>query len=156
MAWKPFYEPADWAYHLVMDGMPESVQKRSEASAFMLGAEGVFFAAKGLQWVSRNFMHNVITGFHEDWLPKLETACAVAVVGGPVLYGVVDPEAVREIITESPTYASGMAGVALGGLAAAGKDVYKVLDDIVAGARNAWKRMTHTGPTLLDGTDLEL
>lgn len=150
----PFYGAADWAYNLVMGCMPDAVRERSESSAFIMGASGIFGVARGLQWVSSNFMDSIISGFHEKWLPKLETACAVAVTAGPVLYGIMDPEGAREVITKHPTYTAGMAGVAVGGLAAAGRDIYNVADSLASAVRKEFRRLS--GPTLINGEPVDL
>ena len=43
----------------------------------------------------------------------------------PVLYAAIDPEGAKEIMTQHPTYTSGMAGVLTGSIACALQDLYK-------------------------------
>ena len=68
----PLYDIVDKLYHGVMDKMPQALQDRGEAMAFLLGAGGIYGVVKGLQWTSRNAMNKLIPNFDEKWLPALK------------------------------------------------------------------------------------
>ena len=103
--------------------MPEVVQDKSMASAFILGSVGIYGVVKGLQWSSRNVMNYFIEDFDEKYLPILEKACIVGMIGIPLAYAIIDPEGAREIMTQHPVYTSGMIGVAFGSITAALQDL---------------------------------
>jgi len=123
---KPFlYDLVDKAYHTVIDYMPDAVQDRDMASAFVLGGAGMYSIVKGLQWTSKNIMNRFVYDFDENWLPKLEKTCIVGMAVAPLVYSLIDPEGARAMVAHHPTYSSGMAGVWAGSIAGAVQDVQK-------------------------------
>ena len=133
----PLYEVVDFLYNSIMDSMPQSLQERPMASAFVLGAGGIFGVVKSLQWASKHIMDWYIKDFDEKWLPALEKICIVAMVAVPVLYASVDPESAQKIMTQHHLYTSGMAGVYVGSIGGALQDLHnrsiksKPLQDLV-------------------------
>ena len=119
------YNVVDKLYHGVMNNMPQALQDRDMASAFVLGSASIYYVVKGLQWTSKNIMNKIIPNFDEKWLPKLEKACIVGMAAAPVLYAFIDPEGAKEIMTQHPTYTSGMAGVYAGSIIGAVQDLHK-------------------------------
>ena len=119
------YHVVDKLYHEVMDSMPQIIQGRDMASAFILGSGGIYSVVKGLQWASKNLMNNIIPNFDEKWLPFLEKACITSMVAVPLIYAIINPEGAKEIWTQHPTYTSGMVGVGIGGIAGAVQDLHK-------------------------------
>ena len=123
---KPFlYDVVDKLYHGVMDIMPKALQERDMSSAFVLGSTGIYGVVRGLQWTSKNLMNKIIPDFDDKWLPKLEKAFIVGMAAAPILYGLIDPDGAREIMTQHPTYTSGMAGVYTGSITGAAQDLHK-------------------------------
>lgn len=112
-------------YHGVMDRMPQALQDRDMASAFVLGSAGTYGVIRGLQWTSKNIMRHVIPNFDEKWLPVLEKICVAGMAVAPVVYAAIDPEGAKQIMTQHPTYTSGMAGVYAGSLAGALQDLHR-------------------------------
>ena len=124
MAKPLLYDVVDKLYHGVMDHMPQALQDRDMASAFILGSAGIYFVVRGLQWTSKNVMNKFIPNFDEKWLPKLEKAYIAGMAAAPVLYAFIDPEGAKTIMTQHPTYTSGMAGVYAGSIAGAAQDLH--------------------------------
>ncbi|MBD3249113.1 hypothetical protein GF336_03645 [Candidatus Woesearchaeota archaeon] len=123
---EPFlYDVVDKLYNSVMDHMPQALQDRDMASAFVLGTVGIYSVVKGLQWTSKNVMNKIISNFDEKWLPNLEKACTLGMAVAPVLYAAIDPEGAKEIMTQHPTYTSGMAGVYAGSITGAVQDLHR-------------------------------
>ncbi len=123
---KPFlYDAVNSMYHGIMDNMPDALRERSMASAFLLGAAGIYLAVKGLQWISREVISGFSQSFDEKWLPELEKACVAGMASAPLLYALIDPQGAREIVANHETYASGMAGVYVGSIAGALQDLHK-------------------------------
>lgn len=118
------YDIVNRLYHGVMDNMPQVLQDRDMASAFVLGSVGIYSVVRGLQWTSRKMMNRLIPNFDEKWLPILEKVCIVGMVAAPVLYSLVDPEGAKEIMTQHPTYTSGMVGVCVGSITGATQDLH--------------------------------
>jgi len=127
------YDVVDKLYHGVMDNMPQALQDRDMASAFVLGSAGIYSVIRGLQWTSKNVMNKIIPNFDEKWLPNLEKACVVGMAVAPILYATIDPEGAKAIMTQHPTYTSGMAGVYVVSITEAIQDLHKrskqTLDD---------------------------
>ena len=122
---EPFlYGLVDTLYHKVMDSMPQALQDRDMASAFVLGSAGIYGVVRGLQWASKNFMDRIIPNFDAKWLPKLEKICAVGMAAAPILYSIFDQEGAKEIMAQHPTYTSGMVGVWAGSITAAVQDLH--------------------------------
>lgn len=122
---KPFFPIVDWLYHSLMDHAPQFLQDRSMFNAFGLGAVGMYGVVRGLQFVAKiGTMNRVVPHFYDKWLPRLETASIVAITGLPLLYGFIDPDGVKEIMTRHPVYTSGMGGVWFGSTGAAIQDLY--------------------------------
>ncbi|MEK6943500.1 MAG: hypothetical protein AABX00_05545 [Nanoarchaeota archaeon] len=121
----PLYDIVDKLYHGVMDKMPQALQDRGEAMAFLLGAGGIYGVVKGLQWTSRNAMNKLIPNFDEKWLPALEKICIAGMASAPIIYAMADPDGARDIMTQHPTYTSGMAGVYVGSIVGAVQDLVK-------------------------------
>lgn len=123
---KPFlYDAVNSMYHSVMDNMPDALRERSMASAFLLGAAGIYLAVKGLQWISREVISSFSEAFDERLLPGLEKACVAGMAGAPILYALIDPQGARDMVANHETYASGMAGVYVGSIAGALQDLHK-------------------------------
>jgi len=123
---EPFlYDLTNNLYHKVMDDMPQAVQDRDIASAFILGAAGSYAFTKTLQWISRNIMDGMIPDFDEKLLPILERVCQVGVIAIPTLYAIIDPEGARTILMQHPTYSAGMTGAITGGIICAQQDINK-------------------------------
>lgn len=123
---KPFlYDLANQMYTTVMNDMPQAVQDRDIASAFILGTAGSYTAAKTLQWISRNIMDGMIPDFDEKLLPILERVCQIGAITLPTLYAIIDPEGARTILMQHPTYTAGMAGAVAGGILCAQQDISK-------------------------------
>src|SRR3989344_9238852 len=120
-----FHETVDALYNGVMNHMPQALQDRGIASAFVLGSAGTYGVIRGLQWTSKNVIDRLIPNFDEKWVPTLEKICAAGMAVAPVLYAAIDPEGAKEIMTQHPTYTSGMAGVLTGSIACALQDLYK-------------------------------
>jgi len=112
----PLFDVVDTLYRSVMDNMPQALQERSMISAFALGSVGTFGVVRGLQWLSKNVVAKVTPDFHHRVLPTLERLCLVSMAAIPFVYAAVDPEGAREIMTQHPTYTSGMAGVYVGSI----------------------------------------
>ena len=122
----PFlYETVDKLYSIVMKNMPESIQERDVASAFILGTAGTYGVTRGLQWVSKNIVEKIFPGFDQYLLPILERTCQITVLSAPLLFAILDPETAKTIITQYPVYTAGMAGVATGGIIAAEQNIRK-------------------------------
>lgn len=123
---QPFlYDTANNLYNSVMDNMPQAVQDRDIASAFILGTAGSYAATKALQWISKNIMDGIIPDFDAKLLPILERVCQIGIVAIPTLYAIIDPEGARTILMQHPTYTVGMAGTAMGGIIGAQQDINK-------------------------------
>jgi hypothetical protein len=123
---KPFlYKTVDFLYNGVMNHAPEVLQKRSMASAFLLGAIGIYGVVKGLQFTSKKVMNRIIPDFDEKWLPKLEKTCIAAMGAAPVIYFAIDPDGAQELLRNHPVYTSGMAGVYVGSITGAAQDLHK-------------------------------
>lgn len=123
---KPFlWDVVNVLYHSVMDRMPQALQDRDMASAFVLGSAGAYGVVKGLQWTSKHVMNRIIPDFDEKCLPLLEKVCIVGMAAAPVVYAIFDPEGAREIMTQHPTYTSGMAGVYAGSITGAAQDLHR-------------------------------
>lgn len=122
----PFlYETVDALYNSVMNHMPESIQKRDIACAFVLGASGSYIITRALQSISKNVMEKIFPGFDKYLLPILERTCQLTITGGPLLLAIIDPETAKTIVTQHPAYTAGMTGVAVGGIIAAEQDIRK-------------------------------
>ena len=123
---EPFlYDLTNNLYCKVMDNMPQTVQDRDIASAFILGAAGSYAVTKTLQWISRNIMDGIVPDFDEKLLPIFEQVCQLGAVTLPVLYAIIDPEGARAILMQHPTYSAGMAGAIIGGISCAQQDINK-------------------------------
>ncbi len=123
---EPFlYNLTNNLYHKVMDNMPQAVQDRDTASAFILGAAGSYTATKILQWISKNIMDGMIPDFDEKLLPILERVCQIGAITIPTLYAIIDPEGARTILMQHPTYSAGMTGAVTGGILCAQQDISK-------------------------------
>ncbi|QQG38698.1 MAG: hypothetical protein HYS32_03790 [Candidatus Woesearchaeota archaeon] len=121
---RPFlYDTVDFLYSSVMDNMPEVLRERSMASAFVLGATGIYGTVRLLQFASKNLVERLFPGFHDKVLPKIEKICTVGMATTPFLYALIDPDGAKQIMVEHPTYTSGMAGVYVGSIAAALQDL---------------------------------
>lgn len=132
----PLYNIVDFAYHTVMDKMPQALQDRDMASAFFLGSMGMYYVVKGLQWSSKkvdqyvwprmpNFVKDKFPSFDEDVFPQLEKICVTGMAVAPFVYATFDPNGAKEIMTQHPTYTSGMGGVWALSIAGALKDIYR-------------------------------
>ena len=121
---KPFYDIVDALFNYVQPHMPQSVQQRPEASAFLYGFVGTSAVIKGLQLVSRHIIDNMFPGFDEKILPRLEQICLAGITAAPLLYAVFDPDSFRRILSQNPTYTSGMAGFWLGNVVGAVYDLH--------------------------------
>lgn len=122
----PFlYGLVDSLYKGVMQYMPKAVQERGEVSAAILGATGIYGVVRGLQWASKNIVDNMLPGFDSKALPVLEKVCIAGMATIPFLYAAVDPDGAKEIMTQHPTYTSGMFGVWFGSIFGAGQDLVK-------------------------------
>ena len=120
---KPFlFDLVDWAYHGIMDNMPEYLQERSMASAFALGFTGNYLLVKGVQWASNKIMPE---GFNKDILPIIEDLCIYLTVASPLMYGLINPQGLQEIVQEHPTYTTGMFGASLSAILTAKSDIDK-------------------------------
>ena len=119
------YNIVNTLYNSVMDKMPEEVKQRDVAAAFVLGSVGTYGVTRGVQWLSENVADKIIPDFSTKYLPAIEVASITAITAAPLLYALFDPQGAREIISQHPTYASGMAGVYVGGVAAALQDLNK-------------------------------
>ena len=95
-----------------MDNFPEIPQEGNMASAFVLGGLGIYSVVLGLQ----GFSKKVIPNFDKKYLPLLEKACIAGMIAVPLIYGIVDPEGAKTIMTQHPTYTSGMTGVGVGSI----------------------------------------
>jgi len=123
---EPFlYDLTNNLYCKVMDDMPQTVQDRDIASAFILGATGSYTVTKTLQWISKNIMDGMIPDFDEKILPILERVCQTGAIAIPILYAIIDPESARTILMQHPTYSAGMAGAITGGIICAQQDISK-------------------------------
>ena len=123
---KPFlYDTVNELYSTVMKNMPEAIQKRDVASAFILGVAGTYGVTRGLQWASKNIVEKILPGFDQYLLPILERTCQMTVLGAPLLFAIIDPEVAKAIITQHQVYTAGMAGVAIGGIIAAEQNIRK-------------------------------
>lgn len=120
----PLYDIVNKLYHGATDLMPQSLQDRDMALAAVLGAAGIYGVVRGLQWTSKNVMNKVIPNFDEKRLPALEKICIAGMALAPIAYGLIDPHGAREIMTQHPTYTSGMAGVYVGSIAGAAQDLH--------------------------------
>jgi|SRR3989344_3604789 len=118
---KPFYNQVNYLYHLVMDNFPELPQEGNMASAFVLGGLGIYSVVSGLQWASEKIVPN----FDKKILPLLEKGCIAGMIAVPLVYAFVDPEGAKNIITQHPTYTSGMLGVEVGSITRALQDLNK-------------------------------
>lgn len=119
------YNVVDNLYHSVMDKLPQALQAKDMAIAPTLGLIGSYLVVRGLQWTSKNIIDKFIPNFDEKWLPKLEKACTFSMAIAPLVYLYIDSEGAKEIMTQHPTYTSGMAGVYFGSLAGAVQDLNK-------------------------------
>ncbi len=123
---KPFlYDAVDTLYNGLMNHMPQALQDRDMTSAAVLGAVGTYGVIRGSQWTSKNVMNKLIPNFDEKWLPILEKICIAGMSVAPVVYAGFDPNGAKEIMTQHPTYTSGMLGVLAGSLTGAVQDLYK-------------------------------
>jgi len=120
---KPFlFDLVNWAYNGVMGNMPEYLQERSMPSAFLLGFTGNYILVKSIQKISDKIMPK---GFNKDILPIIENLCVYLTVASPLMYGLIDPQGLQEVMQEHPTYTSGMIGAGLSAILAAKSDVDK-------------------------------
>jgi len=119
------YDTVNFLYNSVMNHMPEALQERSMASAFMLGGAGTYGVVRGLQWASKNVVERAIPGFDKRGLPILEKVCIAGMAAAPIVYALVDPEGAKAIMTQHPTYTSGMAGIWAGSIAGAAQDQHE-------------------------------
>ncbi len=140
---EPFlYGIVDKLYTSVMEHMPQALQDRSMASAFTLGSLGTYSAVRGLQLISKNAVDKIIPGFDDKLMPSLEKVCAIGMAAAPVIFAFADPDSAREIMTQDPTYTSGMAGVYVGSIAGAVQDLQKRSKSGLEGImKNIWKQM---------------
>ena len=104
MTFKPLYNVVDYLYHGVMDHMPESFQERSIASAFFLGSVGSYAVTKISSALLNKAFPRIVLGKGLSYL----------IAGAPFLYAAFDPDGAREIMSQHPTYTSGMVGACLG------------------------------------------
>lgn len=122
----PFlYDTVNELYHSVMDHMPVVFQKRDIAGPFILGGLGAYGIVRALQLTSERMVNKAFPGFDELVLPLLERICQIGVISLPFVYALFDPEGAKAIITQHPSYTSGMAGTALGAIMAAERDINK-------------------------------
>lgn len=133
----PLWDTVNTLYHGATDWMPQWVQDRDIALAALLGSSVTYGVVRGLQWTSKNLMGKIIPNFDEKWLPKLEKIC-IAGITLPVLYAfLIEPQIGKEIVTQNPTYAAGMSGIYVAGVAGALQDLNKrsknkTIDDAVS------------------------
>ena len=113
----------DSLYNAVMDFAPEFLRQRPMFSAAVLGASGAFGLVKGLQEVSMRWMDNIVTEFDERWLPELEKACLAGVPALALGYALVDPEGMRQVVSEHPVYTAGMVSAYAGAATATLQDL---------------------------------
>jgi len=119
----PLWDLVNKLYHGLMDIMPQSLQERSMASAFTLGAAGSYCLVRSLQWLSKK-VDKVVPGFDGIALPALEKICVAGMSLAPLIYSAVDPEGAMSVLKEHPTYISGMAGVYVGSIGGALQDLH--------------------------------
>ena len=117
------YNIVNTLYNSVMDKMPEEVKQRDVAAAFVLGSVGTYGVTRGVQWLSENVADKIIPDFSKKYLPAIEKASIALITAAPLIYAIIDPQGARDVISQHPTYASGMAGVYVGGVAAALQDL---------------------------------
>ena len=123
---KPFlWDVVNTLYHSVMDNMPQAIQDRSVASAFILGTAGSYGLVRGLQWTSKNLIKKIIPDFDKKILPKLEKVCIVGLASVPLVYSLIDPEGANQILSQHPVYSAGMIGVYTGSITGAVQDLHK-------------------------------
>ena len=132
-----FHETVDMFYNGVMSHMPQALQDRDMASAFVLGSAGTYGVIRGLQWTSKNivdpyiwsrmpkFVKDRAPSFDKDVLPALEKICATGMAVAPIIYAAIDPQGAKEIMTQHPVYTSGMLGVGAGSIAAVAQDLHR-------------------------------
>ena len=107
-------------YTGVTEHMPDFIKDRPMASAFVLGALGSYGLSKAVQVISNRF-----PVFDRRVMPYLEKVCRYVIVGGPLLYSIINPEGAKEVLMNHPVYTSGMTGVAAGGIVALTQDLHK-------------------------------
>ncbi len=121
----PFYSIVDKLYNTVMKIMPELVKEREVASAFVLGCSGAYGLTKLTQNITKKIGTKIIPAFEKKQFPTIEKVLTGAVLSVPLIYAIVDPETVKQIITHHPVYSSGMLGVYTGGLTAVVQDLVR-------------------------------
>lgn len=119
MAEPVLYDTVDFLYNMVMANMPDTIQQHEQASAFALGAAGIFGVIKGIQSFSKYYIDNLIDGFHDRWLPVLEEVGVYGMAASPIIYYWADPAGVSNILDNHQTYLAGMTGVHLSSIGTA-------------------------------------
>ena len=113
------YDTVNTLYHGVMDRMPQCVQERDLASAFVLGTAGSATVVKGLQLASEHIVDRAIPGFDGNVIPMLEQICIAVMLAAPLVYSVVSPNSAKETTQKHPTYSWGWFGIWLGSVGTA-------------------------------------
>lgn len=122
---EPFlFDTVNYLSKTVMECMPEFIQDSPRLANFVFGGSGISLVVRGLQWSSAK-IEQYVPGFDSKFLPLAEKACIWGITFSPLLYGVIDPRGLNEIITQHPVYASGMVGVWLGSVSTASYDLHK-------------------------------
>jgi hypothetical protein len=118
---KPFlFDLVDSLYHGVMDNMPGYLQERSMGGAFVLGYFGNYLLFRGIQKLSETMLPEKFNNKH---LVNIEKLLRGALIIAPTIYAFTKPENIKYVLTNHPTYASGMIGAGLGALTSATKHI---------------------------------
>ncbi len=98
--------------------------KAPEINAFLLGYAGGWLITRGIQktiqWITPTF--------YEEHLPTVEKVLSVAVASTPLIYGLIDPQGLQNVMASDTRYTSGIIGGLTGGLTAAFGDAHKERD----------------------------
>ncbi len=118
----PFFGFVDWAYNTVIDSMPEFLNERPMFSALALGYLGNRAAVQCLQLASKG-IDRLKHGFDDEYFPAIEYALRTGISIAPFIYGLVDPEGAKAIVSQHPVYTAGMAGAYVGALHGFSRDL---------------------------------